>query len=119
MNKYNFSDLTNATATSIPAKTRTVQKSPLYARMEKLSVNSGFVIEKAQMASVAANVYATARRLGIKVTLRQIPEGVGVWRVRNSGSADTERSEASTAGRSTRGRKPAKKASRAKRATAA
>ncbi len=93
MTQYNFASLPTNT-TSIPAKTRTVKKSPLFAKMEKMNVgpDSAFVIEKAQMASVAANVYATAKRIGIKVSLRQLPEGVAVFRVRNTNAqTDTER----------------------------
>lgn len=101
MTQYNFSDLnTAATPTAIPPKSRTVKKSPLYARMEKMNVGGAFVIDEAQMATVAANVYATAKRLGIKVTLRQLAEGVGVWRVRNTNpQTDVERAKESGRGR--------------------
>ena len=79
MTQYQFSDLnTDRTVSNIPPKTRTVKKSPLAARMEKLKINEAFVVNDAQMASVAANIYATAKRIGVKVTLRQLPEGVGV-----------------------------------------
>lgn len=89
--KFPFSDLTSdRSLNNIPPKTRTVKKSPLYARMEKLKIGEAFVVNDAQMASVAANIYATAKRIGIKVTLRQMPEGVGVWRVRNTGTAQTD-----------------------------
>jgi hypothetical protein len=91
MTQYQFSDLnTDRTVNNIPPKTRTVKKSPLAARMEKLKINEAFVINDAQMASVAANVYATAKRIGVKVTLRQLPEGVGVWRVRNTNASQTD-----------------------------
>lgn len=91
MTQYQFSDLnTDRTVSNIPPKTRTVKKSLLAARMEKLKINEAFVINDAQMASVAANVYATAKRIGVKVTLRQLPEGVGVWRVRNTNASQTE-----------------------------
>ncbi|BBA65257.1 predicted ORF [Xanthomonas phage XacN1] len=91
MTQYQFSDLnTDRTVSNIPPKTRTVKKSPLAARMEKLKINEAFVINDAQMASVAANVYATAKRIGVKVTLRQLPEGVGVWRVRNTNASQTD-----------------------------
>jgi hypothetical protein len=93
MTQYNFASLpTNVSA--IPAKTRTVKKSPLFAKMEKMNVgpDSAFVIEKGKMESVAANVYATAKRIGIKVSLRQLPQGVAVFRVRNTNAqTDTER----------------------------
>lgn len=92
MNGYTFSSL-NSDIGAIPAKTRTVKKSPLYARMEKLKIGEAFVINDAQMTSVAANIYATAKRAGIKVTLRQLEEGVGVWRIRNTAS-QSEKSEA-------------------------
>ena len=95
MTQYTFSNL-NSNTNEIPAKTRTVRKSPLYARMEKLKVGEGFVVNDAQMASVAANIYATAKRAGIKVTLRQLEEGVGVWRQRNSTSAQSETKQEST-----------------------
>ncbi len=100
MTQYQFSELQNDRNTvAIPPKTRTVKKSPLTARMEKLKINDAFVVNDAQMASVAANIYATAKRIGIKVTLRQLPEGVGVWRVRNTNASqtDTERKNESTA----------------------
>jgi hypothetical protein len=75
MTQYQFSDLnTDRTVSNIPPKTRTVKKSLLAARMEKLKINEAFVINDAQMASVAANVYATAKRIGVKVTLRQLPQ---------------------------------------------
>ena len=91
MTQYQFSDLnTDRNVSNIPPKTRTVKKSPLAARMEKLKINEAFVINDAQMASVAANVYATAKRIGVKVTLRQLPEGVGVWRVRNTNASQTD-----------------------------
>jgi hypothetical protein len=91
MTQYNFSDLTSDRSLShIPPKTRTVKKSPLYARMEKLKIGEAFIVNDAQMGSVAANIYATAKRIGIRVTLRQMPEGVGVWRVRNSNIAQTD-----------------------------
>ena len=91
MTQYQFSDLnTDRTVSNIPPKTRTVKKSPLAARMEKLKINEAFVINDAQMASVAANIYATAKRIGVKVTLRQLPEGVGVWRVRNTNASQTD-----------------------------
>ena len=95
MNGYTFSNL-NSDIGAIPAKTRTVKKSPLYARMEKLKIGEAFVINDAQMTSVAANIYATAKRAGIKVTLRQLEEGVGVWRIRNSNAATTEKQEAAS-----------------------
>lgn len=91
MTQYQFSDLnTDRTVSNIPPKTRTVKKSPLAARMEKLKINEAFVVNDAQMASVAANIYATAKRIGVKVTLRQLPEGVGVWRVRNTNASQTD-----------------------------
>lgn len=101
MTQYQFSDLnTDRTVSNIPPKTRTVKKSPLAARMEKLKINEAFVVNDAQMASVAANIYATAKRIGVKVTLRQLPEGVGVWRVRNTNASqtDTERKNESQNG---------------------
>lgn len=101
MTQYNFSDLSgDRLLNNIPPKTRTVKKSPLYARMEKLKIGEAFVVNDAQMASVAANIYATAKRIGIKVTLRQMPEGVGVWRVRNTNASqtDTERKNESQNG---------------------
>lgn len=91
MAQYNFSDLSgDRSLNNIPPKTRTVQKSPLYARMEKLKIGEAFVIKDSQMGSVAANIYATAKRIGIKVTLRQLDEGVGIWRVRNLSQSQTE-----------------------------
>ena len=91
MTQYQFSDLnTDRTVNNIPPKTRTVKKSPLAARMEKLKINEAFVVNDAQMASVAANIYAIAKRIGVKVTLRQLPEGVGVWRVRNTNASQTD-----------------------------
>lgn len=101
MTQYQFSDLnTDRNINAIPPKTRTVKKSPLAARMEKLKINEAFIINDAQMASVAANVYATAKRIGVKVTLRQLAEGVGVWRVRNTSASqtDTERKNESQNG---------------------
>lgn len=90
--QYSFSNLNNATAHNIPPKTRTVPKTPLFAKLEKLKVGGAFVIDGTQMSDVAANVYATAKRAGIKVSLRQLPEGVGVWRVRNQNpQTDVER----------------------------
>lgn len=91
MSQYQFSDLnTDRNISAIPPKTRTVRKSPLAARMEKLKINEAFVINDAQMASVAANIYATAKRIGVKVTLRQLENGVGVWRVRNTSASQTD-----------------------------
>lgn len=79
---YTISNLKEATNV-IPPKARRTQKSPLFKRMENMPIGDAFVLEGAEMASVAPNAYATAKRAGIKVTLRQIPEGVGVWRIRN------------------------------------
>ena len=111
MQQYNFSDLnTDRNLSAIPPKTRTVKKSPLAARMEKLKINEAFVIDDAQMASVAANVYATAKRVGIKVTLRQLEDGVGVWRVRNTNAAQTDTERKNESGKvqgQRRGRKAA------------
>ena len=99
MTQYNFSDMnTNSSAIAIPPKTRTVKKSPLYARMEKMKIGEAFVVNDAQMASVAANIYATAKRIGIKVTLRQLEEGVGVWRVRNQQNASNNTNESQNEG---------------------
>lgn len=67
----------------IPAKTRTVTTPPLEAKMKSMKVSESFLLEGAEMKSAAPNCYATARRLGIKVSLRQLDGGVGVWRVRN------------------------------------
>jgi hypothetical protein len=89
MTPYQFSEF-NTDRNTIPPKTRTVKKSALTTRMEKLKINDAFIIDDAQMASVAANVYATAKRIGIKVTLRQLSEGVGVWRVRNTNASQTD-----------------------------
>lgn len=108
---YTFSDLNNASSVApIPPKTRTVRKSPLFARMEKLKIGEAFVINDAQMSKVAANVYATAKRAGIKVSLRQLPEGVGVWRVRNTTASQSEDGQAQTARKSIAGRRGRKAA---------
>lgn len=100
---YTFSDINTAqNVATIPPKTRTVRKSPLFARLEKLKIGDAFIIDNAQMASVAANVYATAKRAGIKVSLRQLPEGVGVWRVRNTNSNATQSEDGQTQAQSNR-----------------
>lgn len=83
MNQLNISEISKKVA--IPAKTRTMQKkSLLLQRMEKLGVGHSFVVKDAEIKAVAPTVYATAKRAGIKVTLRQVENGVGVWRVADS-----------------------------------
>lgn len=108
---YSFSNLNASTAHAIPPKTRTVPKTPLFAKLEKLKVGGAFVVDGAQMSQVAPNIYATAKRAGIKVSLRQLPEGVGVWRVRNQNpQTDVERANEGVPAKvrkSTRGRKAA------------
>ena len=102
MSQYNLTSLSRSLS-DIPAKTRTVAKSPLYSKMEKMGIGEAFVVEKAEMASVAANIYATAKRIGIKVTLRQLPEGVGVWRIRNSNArTEVEQTKETSATRKSR-----------------
>ncbi|QDJ96296.1 hypothetical protein Xoosp13_109 [Xanthomonas phage Xoo-sp13] len=105
MNKqYNIKSIPQ-TLTHIPAKTRTVTTPPLEAKMKSMKVNESFMLEGAEMKSAAPNCYATARRLGIKVTLRQLDDGVGVWRVRNATPrTELEERKEETATPSRRGR---------------
>lgn len=84
---YNISELPkNIQNDSIPAKSRTVQKSPLAQKLSSMKVNEAFMLEGADMKKVSPNLYATARRMGVKISLRALPQGVGVWRVRKSRS---------------------------------
>lgn len=90
MNQLNISEISKKVA--IPAKTRTAKKkSVLLQRMEKLGTGHSFVVRDAEIEAVAPTIYATAKRVGIKVTLRQVENGVGVWRV---GNRETETPQA-------------------------
>lgn len=76
----NISEISKKVA--IPAKTRTAKKkSLLLQRMEKMGVGHSFIVKDAEIKAVAPTIYATAKRVGIKVLLRQVEDGVGVWRV--------------------------------------
>jgi hypothetical protein len=77
-NDLQFSNIRKAS--ELPAKSRTTQESPLAAQMKKLTkVGQSFLIEGVEIPNVAPTVYATARRLGVKVSLRSEEGGVGVY----------------------------------------
>lgn len=85
MNQLQLSEINKKVA--IPAKTRTTKKkSTLLQRMEKLGVGHSFIVHDADIKAVAPTIYATAKRAGVKVALRVVDEGVGVWRVKDSKS---------------------------------
>jgi len=65
----------------IPPKTRTMKKkSLLLQRVEKLGVGHSFVVQDAEIKAIAPTIYATAKRAGVKVMLRQVDNGVYVRR---------------------------------------
>ena len=93
MNQLNISEISKKVA--IPAKTRTVKKkSILLQRMEKLGIGHSFTIKDAEIKAVAPTVYATAKRIGIKVTLRPVENGVGVWRINGRDNSSTAQASA-------------------------
>lgn len=61
-------------------RTRVTQPSALLQRMQKLGDGHSFTIKEVTLKEVSATVYATAKRAGIKVSLRQDGEDVRVWR---------------------------------------
>lgn len=68
-------------------RTRTTRPSQLLQRMQKLGDGHSFLIKDAELKAVSATAYATAKRAGIKVSLRQDGEDVRVWR---TGEADSK-----------------------------
>lgn len=89
MKDYNIAPLPKSAQDQIPPKTRSVSKSPLFQKLSTIKVNEAFVVSNdgnedhdAFVKRVSPNIYATARRAGVSVSLRRLPEGVGVWRVR-------------------------------------
>ena len=81
MNQLNISEITKGVA--IPPKTRSMKPSPLFLKLDQVGIGGSFVIEDVKVADVSATVYATAKRAGVKVSLRQLDNGVGVWRIHN------------------------------------
>lgn len=93
MNQLQLSEINKKLA--IPAKTRTTKKkSLLLSRMEKLGVGHSFVVQGADIKAVSPTIYATAKRAGIKVTLRVLDEGVGIWRVKDSNTSHAHQAKA-------------------------
>lgn len=88
MNQFTLSEISKKA--EIPAKTRTTKKkSSMLQTMEKLGVGHSFTVKDADIKAHAPTIYATAKRAGIKVTLRAVDNGVGVWRVKDSKKSAT------------------------------
>ncbi len=81
MNTYTVSPIIKNAP--IPSKVRAPRQSsnPITQRLQKLNVNHSFVIEGADLKKIHPQVYATSKRLGIKVLTRSVEGGVQVWRV--------------------------------------
>lgn len=88
MNQYKISEIeapsTSNALASIPKKRRNRKPSPLFLKLDAMKIGDGIVIEGATTKDIAANVYNTATRASIVVTLRQLDNGVGVWRIHNT-----------------------------------
>jgi hypothetical protein len=97
-NVYSFSGIRKQNA--IPAKVRSTKESALATQIKKLSrVGHSFLIENVKLSNVAPTVYATARRLGCKVSLRTEGNGVGVFLTQQAPASTEDQAAAPTAKR--------------------
>src|SRR5688572_5362377 len=87
MSNYNVSPIIKNAP--IPQKIRAPRatKNPITARMQNLGVGQSFVVEGAELKSIHPQLFATSKRLGIKISTRTVDNGVQVWRIQNRQSA--------------------------------